>query len=41
VASDTMLPASADELIVAADKALYMAKDKGGDQVYVALPETS
>jgi diguanylate cyclase (GGDEF)-like protein len=41
VASDTMLPASADELIVAADKALYMAKEKGGDQVYVAMPEAS
>jgi diguanylate cyclase (GGDEF)-like protein len=41
VASDTMLPATADELIVAADKALYMAKEKGGDQVYVALAESS
>ncbi len=41
VASDSMLSATADELIVAADKALYMAKEKGGDQVFVALPETS
>lgn len=41
VASDTMRNASADELIVAADRALYMAKEKGGDQVYVALPEAS
>jgi diguanylate cyclase (GGDEF)-like protein len=36
VVSDTIAPASADELIVAADKALYTAKEKGGDQVYVA-----
>jgi len=39
VASDTMPPATADELIVAADKALYTAKERGGDQVYVALAE--
>lgn len=36
VVSNTITPASADELIVAADKALYTAKEKGGDQVYVA-----
>ncbi|MDT8366696.1 MAG: diguanylate cyclase [bacterium] len=41
VASDSMVSATADELIVAADKALYMAKGKGGDQVYVAIPEAS
>ena len=39
VASDTKASATADELIVAADKALYTAKEKGGDQVYVARPE--
>ncbi len=41
VASDAMHPATADELIVAADKALYMAKERGGDQVYVAMAESS
>ena len=39
VASDTITSTSADELIVAADKALYTAKEKGGDQVYVALSD--
>ncbi len=29
-----------DQLIVAADNALYTAKEMGGDQVYVAIPES-
>ncbi|MCJ7498792.1 diguanylate cyclase [bacterium] len=41
VASDSMVSATSDELIVAADKALYTAKEKGGDQAYVAPPEAS
>ena len=39
VASDTVPSSTADEIIVAADKALYTAKEKGGDQVFVALSE--
>ncbi|MGD8353217.1 MAG: diguanylate cyclase [Pseudomonadota bacterium] len=41
VASDTVSADSADEIIVAADKALYAAKERGGDQVYVAEPDNS
>jgi diguanylate cyclase (GGDEF)-like protein len=41
VASDIMPSATADEIIIAADKALYTAKEKGGNQVYVAVREAT
>jgi len=41
VASDIISSATADDIIVAADKALYTAKERGGDQVYVTVREAS